>query len=313
LTDDVSRNLRLAVATGAAFPELLSVVIATAAPTSVAEAVAVLSARASEIDSLLADEGRADARKPAELEPALRFEPELARVRPELSDHEIRGRLLYGEMVGRWSFFQVAIWAIAGRELSRSDADYVEQLGITTQLLDAQIWPMAVTRRLAASGAPLARSLVGAVSTLFTSRITVEPVAAFMRFLDRAAPHQGGELDRFVDELLARRETIPGVGRPVLGRDERVAQKLVLAERFGHRDGESLGLALAIERRLVEAKGLHLNAAGIQGALLRDLGFSPRQAAAICAIYFLVPALAQATFSAECASSTAPEPSDDRG
>jgi hypothetical protein len=282
-------------------PEVLAVLLASAAPGSVSEAVDALRAREGEIDALLADQGRADARRPADLEPALRFSPELARVRPDLGDHEIRGRLLYGEMLGRWSFFQVAIFAISGRELSRSDADYVEQLGITTQLLDAQIWPMAVTRRLAAGGAPLARSLVGAVSTLFTSRITAEPVGEFVRFLDRAEPHRGDGLAAFVDGLLARRETIPGVGRPVLGRDERVVQKLRLAEQFGHRDGPSLALALAIEHRLTEAKGLHLNGAGLQGALLRDLGFTPRQAAAICAIYFLVPALAQATFSAEAA------------
>ena len=297
MPDAISRNLRLAVTTGAELPEVLAVALASAAPASVRDAIALLVERETEIEALLRDGGGADARRPAELEEALRFDPELARVRPDLRDHEIRGKLVYAEMLGRWSFFQVAIWAIAGLELSRSDADYVEQLGVTTQLLDAQIWPMAVTRRLSHGGAPLARALIGAVATLYTKRITAEPVGACMRFLDRAEARGALSIESFVDEVLAGRETIPGVGRPVLGRDERVTQQLSLAERYGHRDGPSLALVLAIERELTAKKGLHFNAAGIQAALLRDLGFLPKQAVAISALYFFVPALAQATFS----------------
>jgi len=42
-----------------------------------------------------------------------------------------------------------------------------------------------------------------------------------------------------------------------------------------------------------------VNAAGVHGALLRDLGFTPAAGAAFSLLYFMVPVLAQAVFSEE--------------
>ena len=294
-------NARLASITGAAAPELLAAALATLGSLSIPEAIRALERLAPALKRVAAKDHRADARRPAPLEPTLVFEPELARIRPELRDHEIRGELLFRRILGRKSFFQTAAWFIAGLKLSRRDAELLEHLGVNTQLIDPRIWPLAVTRRIAAQGEPLARSIIGGVAALFTANITIEPVAEFMRFLDRAeaAAEEGIAASAFVAGEIQAKRRIAGFGRPVLGPDERVPHALRLAKRFGRGSGKSVRLALDVDRALRKAKGLAINSAGMQGAIMRDMGFTPSAAAAFCAIYFIVPLLAQHAFVAE--------------
>jgi hypothetical protein len=42
-----------------------------------------------------------------------------------------------------------------------------------------------------------------------------------------------------------------------------------------------------------------MNSAGVQAAIMRDMGFEAEAAAAFCAIYFIVPVLAQHAFMVE--------------
>ncbi|HEY1692776.1 MAG TPA: citrate/2-methylcitrate synthase [Polyangiaceae bacterium] len=294
-------NARLARVTGAEPTEMLAAALATLGASSIDDALDRLTELRKDLTRLAIRDARRDARRPAPLPAGMVYEPELARARPDRKDHEIRGRLLYGELLGRHTFFQVAAWSIAGLRLSRRDATLLEHLGVNTQLLDPRIWPLAVTRRIARRGAPLARSLVGGIAALFTPNITVEPVAAFMRILDeaQAAVDGGTPVAAFVEARLRAGRRFAGFGRPVLGPDERVPHALRLARRFGRGSGASVRLALAIERALRESKGLAVNSAGIQGAIMRDMGFAPAGAAAFCALYFVVPLLAHHAFVVE--------------
>lgn len=217
-------------------------------------------------------------------------------MRLDVADHELRGHLLFAELLGRKSFIQVAALAIGNVELSDSDAELLGHEGVLTQLADPRIWPLTVTRRIAANGGSLAESVVAGLATLCTQQMTVVPVAGFMRFLDRVEARvlPGQTLDAAVSDLLASGERIPGVGRPVLEHDERVPPKLELARRYGRADGPGMQLALELDRLLQARKGLRVNSAGFQGALMRDLGFTPDAAAAFCLIYFLVPVLTNA-------------------
>lgn len=301
LPDPILEAARLAVITGA--PPLLVAIAAMAAAEarSVTEVAALLTERAGAIDALIAAGPGEQRRRPAPLEPWLRFEPELGRARPELSDHEIRGRLLFGELLGQKSFFQIVAWAIGGVDLGATDAALLAHSGVLTQLLAAEIWPLALTRRIAARGAGLGPALVGGVAALCTPNLAGLPVAGFMRFLAQLERDmaRGRSLDEVIASVVQRRERIPGVGRPVLGPDERVPQQLALYARYGREGGPSVRLAVAVDRSLFAAKGLRLNSAGMHGALLRDLGFSPAAAAALSTLYFIVPVLAHAVFAEE--------------
>jgi hypothetical protein len=216
----------------------------------------------------------------------------------EQGDHDIRGRRLFAELLGKKDFFQVAALAIAGVELSDDDAELLGHCGVLTQLMDVRIWPLTVVRRVAARGHGLAASVVAGMATLINPRMAVLPVAGFMRALDRIDEDMRGglSLEASLDGFFRRKEKIPGVGRPVVGKDERVAPKLALFERYGRRDGPSVRLAVALDALVAQTKGLGVNSAGYQAALLRDLGFAPNAAAAFCLLYFAVPVLAQAVY-----------------
>lgn len=291
----VLENVRLAAGCGASWAMVASVALATAAPQSLAEAVGVLVELSPCLEQVVAETPRPH-RALATLEPALRGEPELARMRLELGDHELRGKLLFAELLEKRSFVQVAAFAIAGIELSDRDAALLDHEGVLTQLADVRIWPLAVTRRIAASGGELAEAVVGGLASLCTPLMTVQPVAGFMEFLaeTRGELVQGAALGECVARALCSGRRILGIGRPVLGIDERVPPKLRLAERYGRAHGANMQLAKQIDAIVFEQKGLRVNSAGYQGALLADLGFSPRAAAAFCLLYFVVPVLAHA-------------------
>jgi len=295
------RNAELAAATGAAPSELIAAALASLPVATVRESIAALRRLQPKLERLAEHGAPGVARRAAGLEPGLELEPELARVRPDIHDHEIRGKLLFRDLVGRWTFFQVAAWSIAGLELSARDARLLEHLGTNTQLLDPHIWPLAVARRIASHGGPLARSVIGGVAALFTPKITVEPVAAFIRFLDEtdAAMSAGRSVDEVLDELLRSGRRLPGFGRPVLGPDERVPHAWRLAKSHGRAGGKSVKLARAVEGALKSRKGVVMNSAGVQAAIMRDLGFTADAAAAFCGIYFIVPVLAQHAFMVE--------------
>jgi hypothetical protein len=283
---------------------VLAVALASLGSTDVASALDALEDRAFALQALLDARAAGPPRRGAELEPDLRFSPELARIRRDLGDHEIRGKLVFGELLGRWSFLQVAAYAIAGVPLSAADAELLGHVGVLTQLADVEIWPLAVVRRVAARGGGLARAAVAGLATMCTPRLSGPPVGGFMRFLDRidAARAAGRSLEETLEQIAASGERIQGLGRPVLGTDERVPHQVALNARYGRDRGPSVTLALEIDAWFASKKRVRLNSAGMHGALLRDLGFSPAAGAAFSLLYFMVPVLAQAVFSEEQAS-----------
>jgi len=298
--EQVLENVRLAAGCGAAPGMLLTVALAGLGAGSIGEALDTLERLRGELGCI-----ERDTRRPhtelARLEPELVSEPPVARMRLEVEDHELRGRLVFGDLLGKKSFVQVVALAVAGVELSRSDAELLDHEGVLTQLADPRIWPLAVTRRIAVNGGSLSESVVAGLAALCTEQMTVLPVAGFMRFLDglEACVEAGHSVEQRLAELMERGERILGVGRPVLGHDERVPPKLELARRYGRAAGPSMKLAVEVDRVLAERKGLRVNSAGFQGALLRDLGFAPDAAAAFCLIYFLVPLLTHAVATTE--------------
>jgi hypothetical protein len=309
LEPHVARNVELAARCGAPAPMMAAVALASAGVATMGEAIAFMS----HYGSALVQAGREKldgVKSLAELEPAVRFTPELARVRPDLGDHEIRGKLVFHDLVGKRSFFQVAALAIAGLELSTPHAELLECLGVNTQLLDVRIWPLTVTRRIAAHAGGFARAVLGGMATMLNPNMAVQPVGGFMRFLERcdAGCRAGIDLETQLQEVLARREKVPGIGRPALGPDERNAQVLELARRFDCDGGSSWQLAWRIDEFFHRMKGHHINSAGLQGALMRDMGFSPSAATAMCVLYFVVPILAHAVYVEEVARSGAIPP-----
>jgi len=303
MQDKVRRNIELAAMCGAGPAALVTIALMTIRPRTVEEAIDFVHAHRDDITE--ASRVRSGPTRLAELEPELRGAEEIARVVPEASDHEIRGRRVFRDLVGKRSFVQVAAFAIDGVELSRGDADLLEQLGINTQLLDPGIWPINVIRRVAAH-ADFTHAVTAGVCAMLNPNMAVAPVGAFMQVLDRLEDgiRAGKSVEEMLDLWTSRGERIAGVGRPVLGPDERNAQVHALARQHGCDLGSSFRLAQRVDAHFRRKKRIAINSAGLQGAIMRDMGFTARGASAFCVLYFMVPILAHATFG-EIAGKTA--------
>lgn len=294
--DPVAENVRLAVACGAEPAAALAVALVTARPRSADEAFALLDERRDELRRLIAEP--TPLRQLAPVEPEIDFQPPPARLRLDIGDHELRGRLLFGDILNKKSFLQATAWLVAGLDLSPSDADLLGQAGVMMFYADPQIWPFAVARRAAVHGAGLAGSLIAALATVCTPNLAAEAIAGFQAFLDRvdAEVASGRTVEEVVAGLIAARERIPGVRRPVTDSDERVPHLLATLERYGRADGPSVRLMHRLGAAFEAQKGLRLNVAAPMGAMFRDLGFTPRATAAFTMTYFIVPLAANVAF-----------------
>jgi hypothetical protein len=293
----VRRNVELALACGAPPAMVIAVALMTAAPKSMGEAVELVRAHGPAMADLAARPHLVP-RTLAELEPELRAPAEdIAAVGAPDRDHHLRGRLLFRDLVGKKSFFQVAALAIDGLELSERDAELLEHLGVNTQLADPGIWPLNIVRR-ATSAADVPHALVAGLAALLNPNMAVRPVAEFMGVLDRleTAIAKGTTVDDELERWVAEGARIAGVGRPALGPDERNAQVLALARAYERDGGPSFEMALAVDNFFATRKRVRINSAGLQAAIMRDMGFSPQGAMAFCVIYFMVPVLAHAVF-----------------
>jgi hypothetical protein len=295
----VLRSIETALNCGAPPAMVATVALMAEAPASLPEAVAFIEEIAPDL-LRLAERGPSFPRTLAELEPELRLDPEIARLRPDIGDHEVRGKLVFAELVGKRSFFQVAALIIAGVELSARDAELLEHLGVNTQLADARIWPLTVVRRIAARRGMAHGILAGAAMAL-NPNMGAQPVGAFMRTLERLEDGvgRGESVAVQLERGVARGERVSGVGRPVLGPDERNAHVFDLVRRYERDGGKSFRLALEVDAFFQKRKNQHINSAGLQGAILRDMGFSPAAGSAFCLLYFFVQILAQAVAAEE--------------
>jgi hypothetical protein len=289
----VMRNVELALRCGATPAAVVAVALLTAAPKTVEEAVAFVRRHGAELAACKAG----SLAELATLEPELVKDTEPGRVLASLGDHEVRGKRLFADLVGKRSFVQVAALGIDGVELTARDAELLEHLGVNTQLFDVRIWPLNVARRVAASSG-LEQGVIAGMATVLNTNMGASPVGRFMRFLDtlEAGSARGVSIERQLEETIRRGERLPGLGRPALGPDERNAQVFELARAFERDAGPSWKLAMAVDGFFARRKGVRINSAGLQGALMRDMGFSSRGATAFCTLYFLIPVVVQAAF-----------------
>ncbi len=290
----VMRNVELARTCGASPAVVIAVALLTANPATLEDAVAFVQRYGAELA----------ASKAGSLSELATLEPELVRAtepgRVVAHDHDVRGRRLFADLVGKRSFFQVAALGIDNVELGPRDAELLEHLGVNTQLFDVRIWPLNVARRVAASSG-LEQGVVAGLATVLNANMGPPPVGRFMQLLDTldAGGSRGVSIESQLEDTVRRRERLPGLGRPALGPDERNSQVFELARAYGRDGGPSWKLAMAVDDFFARRKGVRINSAGLQGALMRDLGFSPRGATAFCTIYFLVPVVVQAAFGAD--------------
>ncbi len=89
---------------------------------------------------------------------------------------------------------------------------------------------------------------------------------------------QGVDLKALIKAEYRKHRTIPGYGRPLRGKDERIEPLMALARNLGFADGIHVKLAFSIEKALLEGRWRSsMNIAALCAALAADQVLSPRQ------------------------------------
>ena len=290
-------------------PPWLAVVsaIASIRPGSIGELIDWLAAHRGELEASFAA-GSTARIAAAVLPPELQYEDELGYLDRPRDDHALRGRYLFADLVGRWSFMQTTVYAITGLELARRDADLLEEIGTINLPVDRRAWPMAVTRRVAARGGSYAEAVAAGQAMLGGTMLAGAAAADCARFLQaaRAVEREGGSAAQLVAETLARRERVMGFGRPVVGPDERVPIMQAVLERHGRHDLPYVALLRVVDEAFHAGRGLRSTAAAWAAAILCDFGMTPMQVEAVSNAWVSVCIYAQAAFSHQRGAGAAP-------
>lgn len=235
------------------------------------------------------------------LPPAMEYEPDLGHLDRGRNDHALRDRWLFTDVVGKQTFFQTAVYAITGIELSAPHAELLEQIGNVNLSVDRRVWALAATRRVAARGGGYAASVVAGLAMMGSPVLAGNAAGDCARFLHRAqaAVAAGGSVAGHVAELLARRERVMGFGRPVVGPDERVPVMEALLARYGRSDLPFVNLLRAADDAFHAQRGLRSTAAAWAAALLSDFGMTPDHVHAVSNFWVSVCVYAHGVYAGE--------------
>lgn len=202
----------------------------------------------------------------------------------------VLGKDLAGELMGHVSFGELAFWLVATRRPTAGELAVFE--AVLVALADHGFTPSAIAARLTLTGAPesiqgaVAAGLLGGGSRFLgvtedCGRFLADALAAHRGELPAAGPEDEVGWDAIAaDAVRAQRAAgrlVPGLGHPVhKAADPRTPRLIAIADSRGL-CGPHLRLFEAVGRvhPAILGRTLPLNGAGVCGAALADLGFSP--------------------------------------
>jgi citrate synthase len=185
----------------------------------------------------------------------------------------IRGRNLADDLMGRMTFTEVVYLLVRGEAPTAGQARMLD--AVLVSLADHGLTPTVLAARLTYTGAPeslqgaVAAGLLGAGSVFLG---VVEDTALFLEGIE----HKAGA-EAAVRAQIAAGKRVPGLGHPVHKiEDPRTPRMYAIAEETGQLGPNLRALRLVAAAHAEQTgRALPINGAGVGGAALADLGFTP--------------------------------------
>lgn len=151
---------------------------------------------------------------------------------------------------------------------------------LCTSYPDPRLWNnrVAALAGTARSTAALAIGAANAVSeaSIYGRRPDIRAIDFLLR--TKCQLDKGADIEELVRKELKKYKLIPGYGRPIIRKDERIEPLMALAGELGFAQGPHLELAFAIEEILLKGRWrLYMNIAVVTAALAADQGLSCRE------------------------------------
>ena len=197
----------------------------------------------------------------------------------------VRGRDLHHDCLG-FSYVQFHLFAITGREFDARSARVLEQLWIGTGYPDARIWCNRIAGYLGSARVDAGLALSAAVAASNSVGYGFRAMSAAYD-VQLALPEAADGRARWLAERLAAKQVLPGYGRPIHARDERIAAALQVLADADVAAGPALRRAFWLDRRLREAKGIQINIAAVWAAVALDFGIDRREYEAFMLLMFV--------------------------
>ncbi len=179
------------------------------------------------------------------------------------------------------SWMDLLIYGIRGEMPGPRVSELMEHIWIIcTSFPDPRLWNnrVAALAGSARTTGALALSVATAVSEASIYGRRPDIIGCDFLIHTREQVEEGADLEELIMAYLRRYRVVPGFGRPVISRDERVEPLLAKAAELGLDGGPHLALVSDIESVLQRRRmRMKANIASYCAALLADLGFTPRE------------------------------------
>lgn len=196
--------------------------------------------------------------------------------------------------VAQEGWMATVMFAITKRRFDKQQCHLFECLwSICGSFPEPRLWNNRVA---AIAGNARSTAALGTAAAVATSEAIIygnRPIIASMDFIRQSLiqTKQGQSLDEILDHALAAPRQgnsargpnrdlarLPGFGRPITSKDERIEPLMKKVTELGYEKGEHLQLAFDLEAKLIQrGSKLRLNISPIMGALCADQGLTTRQ------------------------------------
>ena len=196
-------------------------------------------------------------------------------------EHRFRGRLLFGEILGQTSFWQLWSFALDGPVLQDGDEKVLDALAICNSAADPRIPPMKLIRLLSSYGGVMA-----AIGAAFVAQekawIGTWTLGSAARDLVDIADVVGVNpstkaIRELLDAWFVKGRRLRGFGIPARPQDERVAALRRYLEERRRLDRPFWRLLQNTAEIMQERARLPVNIAAASAASALDIGFTPHQ------------------------------------
>jgi hypothetical protein len=207
--------------------------------------------------------------------------------RARWDDHRFMGHGALSELLGSETFLGLTVIAAAdGRRPSPQERELLDALAVSMAAADPRIWPLKITRLVAAYGGTIAGFVAGQLCTECDAigPWVTGPAAELLQSVRDAGGREDASDDEFrsaVTRWLETHRRLSGYGVAFRAHDERFVALGAHVARVGRAALPFWRLQERLSAVLWQERGLRPNIALGAAALLLDMGFTAGQAQAI--------------------------------
>ncbi|MEI9937566.1 MAG: hypothetical protein WDO69_10135 [Pseudomonadota bacterium] len=197
-------------------------------------------------------------------------------------EHRYFGYRVFEELAGRETLTGLTVLSVLGRRLSDDACGVVDDVACTATLADPRIWPLKLTRLIAAYGSTLPAAAAGLLSEEdarigpWTTAKSAEVLLAFDAAVgDRVDDPE--TVRRVVNGYLDEHRFVWGFGTPFRERDERLVAFRACILRRKRETHRFWRLMTAVSEVVRDVRGPEPNMGIAIAAAFLDLGLTPHQ------------------------------------